>query len=861
MIDLHVAQELIHAWASGALVGLDNRLAAALRSTPVGGLAGASDIAVLIRQILRSSDETRHAQLSGGNADLVSTQVQSAWLEIPFSRLFPPDFVWSDFGLVERNRNESAIRVKAEPWRPGWLGVGEGSCAVDQDLAAGLTCRQDESVPGDPFLPLVDEHITRYKTPGQRSAVRSAMTLPPGATLVVNLPTGAGKTLAMLAPALSAPIGMTSVLVVPTIALALDHERRYNQQRPGSPATAYHGGLDPAAKAAFRARIRRGEQAVLFTNPEALVSSLARAASDVAGGGRLALLAIDEAHVVGSWGDAFRPHFHALAGLRTHLLREAELGGHTPFKTILASATLTEDTLLLLRALFGKPGPFLQVAAPVVRPEPTFWHAPAAPATTRDNHVVEAMRHLPRPAIVYTTLRQERSARPGTLTPARLARLLGERGFRRLAVVDGDSSTKHRERVLQGLRDEPARPAEFDLVVATSAFGLGIDIPDVRAVIHACVPESLDRYYQEVGRGGRDGNASASVVIATPVDEDVAEGLAAPKYITSNRARDRWAAMLGAGQPTSEGLLRLPLTATPHNVEANSEYNERWNLFTVSLLARAGGLAWDFSLADIPEDDELKPEDRGWLTVRLLRGDHQSDEFWRDRVETVRQSMVEASRKGLDRLRLAFRGDQCTGVLVADSYAITNPPDLSTVCLRSCGGCSRCRREGRSRWASPSPSPAAISVRQSAATSRLDRLAVMGAFGARIIICVDHSTFARPRKLRPLLRALITGGHVGLVVVPEGLMAATLASLPSPETVGHPVMVDPLEGFDAVSAVGVPTLVLLPTVAEVATLVEGSARSPLLVLCGLGDTPVPGGTATLAQQDGSYALADLERLL
>src|SRR5205807_3849249 len=116
-------------------------------------------------------------------------------------------------------------------------------------------------------------------------------------------------------------------------------------------------------------------------------------------------------------------------GLRTHLIREAQQAGHRALKTILATATLTEDTILLLKALFGEPGPFLQVAAPVVRAEPTYWHSEPTDAATRDRRLVETLRYLPRPAIVYTTLRQERTARPGTLTPTRVAHLLRSAGF------------------------------------------------------------------------------------------------------------------------------------------------------------------------------------------------------------------------------------------------------------------------------------------------------------------------------------------------------------------------------------------------------------------------------------------------
>lgn len=853
MLDVHAAQQALDAWAAGRRPSTPSRLVAALAGPNLNQHSGAADVAVLLRQALRSNDESRRRY---GDED--ATLVRS-WLQVPFSTAFPAAFDWPSYGLLPQTLEGSAVRIGAEPWRPEWLD-DVGGFGVDADIAGEVTCRGDESVPGDPFLPTIDTSITRYKTPGQRAAVRSAMALPPGATLVVNLPTGAGKTLAMLAASETAPLGMTSVMVVPTVALALDHERRYRDQHPNSGPTAYHGDLSPAAKAEFRRRLRSGDQRVLFTNPEALVSSLARPMSEVAAGGRLALVAIDEVHVVGSWGDAFRPQFHSLAGLRTHLLRQATEGGHPAFKTILASATLTEDTLLLLKALFGQPGPFLHIAAPVVRAEPSFWQATSLDSVVREARLLEAVRHLPRPAIVYTTLRQEGTARPGTLTPARVAALLRNAGFRRLATVDGDSSTPHRERVLRGLRDEPDSPAEYDLVIATSAFGLGIDIPDVRAVIHACIPENLDRSYQEVGRGGRDGRASASLVVATREDDAVADGLASPRYLTSVLARERWSAMIGAAQQTSDGLHRLPITATRPGVASNSEYNEHWNLLTVSLLARAGALQWDFSFADVPDDENLRTSDRGWLTIRLLRGDHLGDHFWRDVVEPLRQTMVERGRLGLVSLRRALQGDACTGVLIAESYRIAAPSELRTECLASCGGCSWCRRNHRQRWASPSPSPAAITV-GNAQPAPLDRLAVGGAYGPRVIVCIDPDSLSRARRLRAVVRGLLSAAKVQLVVAPDSLLPAVTAALPAPETLAQAVMVDSLDTFEPVTAVGARTLIVLPAGADPTEWLQGSSRSALFVLCGPGDLIVGRGPATLAEQDGVYSLSDVERLL
>ena len=87
---------------------------------------------------------------------------------------------------------------------------------------------------------------------------------------------------------------------------------------------------------------------------------------------------------------------------------------------------------------------------------------------------------------------------------------------------------------------------EVDIVVATSAFGLGVDKPDVRAVIHATCPEDIDRYYQDVGRSGRDGFASFSLVVRTDRDLRDARNLAVPRFIGVERGLERWSAMFGA---------------------------------------------------------------------------------------------------------------------------------------------------------------------------------------------------------------------------------------------------------------------------------------------------------------------------
>src|SRR5204863_6879752 len=116
-------------------------------------------------------------------------------------------------------------------------------------------------------------------------------------------------------------------------------------------------------------------------------------------------------------------------------------------------------------------------------------------------------------------------------------------GYRRLMLVAGETGADERRQAITRLRE-----GTVDLVVATSAFGLGVDQEDVRAVVHACIPETIDRFYQEVGRGGRDGRASLSLVLHCRRDRRVAQGINQTKLITREKAEARLRAMLAKAE-------------------------------------------------------------------------------------------------------------------------------------------------------------------------------------------------------------------------------------------------------------------------------------------------------------------------
>ena len=243
---------------------------------------------------------------------------------------------------------------------------------------------------------------------------------------------------------------------------------------------------------------------------------------------------IDEAHMVEQWGDDFRPAFQELPGLRRDLLRQ------DPFTTLLLTATLTESCLDTLETLFGQPGPFQVLSSVQLRPEPSYWFAWCQSEEVRQQRLLEAVHHLPRPLIIYGTK---------VADVERWQRELARAGFKRCAIMTGKSSPEKRSQLIQNWREK-----KVDIVVATSAFGLGVDQADVRAVIHVCVPETIDRFYQEVGRGGRDGKAAVSLTLHTTEDLEIAKSLNEKSTITIERGLERWQSMFNRKEknPQSE---------------------------------------------------------------------------------------------------------------------------------------------------------------------------------------------------------------------------------------------------------------------------------------------------------------------
>jgi ATP-dependent DNA helicase RecQ len=332
---------------------------------------------------------------------------------------------------------------------------------------------------------------------GQEAVCRAAVS---GRDLLLVMPTGAGKSLCYQLPALAR--GGTTLVISPLIALMEDQSAKLAAL--GLRVARIHSGMDRAASRQACVDYLSGDLQFLFIAPERLrvpgfAEMLAKRPP--------ALIAIDEAHCISQWGHDFRPDYRMLGDWLPQLRGQScgtngiEQSATSPAPVLALTATATPSVQADIVAQLGMVSPA------------KFIHG-----FRRDNLAVEVVEvSVPRRAGIVCNLLRNPARRPAIVyTQSRKqAESLAEELSRvtRAAAYHAGLDAETRERVQQAFQ-----AGELEAVVATVAFGMGIDKADIRTVLHAGLPSTLEGYYQEIGRAGRDGLASRTILMHSYAD-------------------------------------------------------------------------------------------------------------------------------------------------------------------------------------------------------------------------------------------------------------------------------------------------------------------------------------------------------
>jgi ATP-dependent DNA helicase RecQ len=322
---------------------------------------------------------------------------------------------------------------------------------------------------------------------GQEQACAAALA---GSDVLVVMPTGSGKSLCYQLPALLRDD--LTIVVSPLVALMQDQVDALAARGLGDKVALVNAQQDGAANARVLARAARGELKLLYVAPERFSSpGFAERMAEV----DLGLFVVDEAHCVSQWGHDFRPDYFRLADAARYLGARSIVAS-----TATATPRVAADIVHRLglrdpvRVATGFDRPNISFTA--LRPAPHEKHALLLGALSGDDAL---------PAIVYAGTRAGSDERA-----AELRDQLGIKAEAYHAGLDRDRRADVQRRFLAD---------EIDVVVATNAFGMGVDKPNVRTVVHSSVPASLEAYYQEAGRAGRDGQPARALLLAENRDK------------------------------------------------------------------------------------------------------------------------------------------------------------------------------------------------------------------------------------------------------------------------------------------------------------------------------------------------------
>lgn len=417
-----------------------------------------------------------------------------------------------------------------------------------------------------------------FKSMDQKLAVYGALNTPDGFTTLVSLPTGGGKSL--ITQTLSYQKDGLTVVIVPTVSLAIDQVRVAKQiiksRHIDNEVFSYSSGMDsgPILRA-----IKHKTAKMLFISPEALINN--QGFVDVINEANttryLKNIVIDEAHIVVDWGASFRIDYQCLESWRKHLLMS-----NPSIRTILLSATFERHCVSILKDFFAQDDKWIEIRCDSLRHEPQYILVKAKSYCDKNKKILELVRKMPHPMIIYV-------ARPDDA--ADIKKLLNEIGIINVRTFTGLTTGPNRKELIDAWVDD-----QFEIMIATSAFGVGVDKSDVRTILHMYIPQNPNAYYQELGRGGRDKLPCLSIMCIYPDDVNISFQRISKKVMTTEKIIGRWNSLYNSKSSQrfdnfnfiDASIKPSYNTADVFDDSPTSDADMNWNIYVILLLRRYG---------------------------------------------------------------------------------------------------------------------------------------------------------------------------------------------------------------------------------------------------------------------------------
>ena len=576
-----------------------------------------------------------------------------------------------DLSNTEKNEEYNLFiengRVSAFQLFPKYVNSDFVKTAYLSDYHFDVSKNEKNNLCTDPFIKSITGYVS-FKSMSQKLAVYSALNTPEGYTTLISMPTGGGKSLVTQTVAYQNP-GLT-IVIVPTVSLSIDQERvskhAIKNVDVDKQIFSYSSGVD--ATPIIRA-IKNKEAKLLFISPEALMlnDSFINAIEEANRSKYLKNIIVDEAHIVTDWGALFRVDYQCLESWRKNLTFT-----NKKIRTFLLSATFEKDCVGTLKDLFSEDERWIEVRCDELRKEPRYCLVKPHSFIDKQKKLIEMAKKLPHPMIIYVASPDEAED---------MKAYFEINGISNIYTFTGKTNSGKRKELIDKWINN-----EFEIMIATSAFGVGVNKSDVRTVIHAYVPQNANAYYQELGRGGRDGLPCLSVMcVRANEDGNSSFQKVAKRVMTSEKICKRWNALYNDHRSIRNGsTVIIDTSISPgylsedENEFGNDHYisdsNMNWNIYVILSLRRNKLI----SIKSVVLDDgiyKIQIDD-----ISKLLSDSSTDEMISE-IEKYREKEYKQHIGGFELLRKSITSDskKCWSEMFYETYNYVD---------EYCGGCA-----------------------------------------------------------------------------------------------------------------------------------------------------------------------------